>query len=108
MLKITLERAGFDVVTFNDPSIALEYFQPDLYDLALLDIIMPKMDGFELYKQIKKVDPDATICFLTASEKYREELGNEEYRALDIDLFIQKPISTIGLIREINARIKVT
>jgi CheY-like chemotaxis protein len=65
---------------------ALEHFQPDLYHLVLLDIIMPKMDGFELYKQIKKV----------------------EYCALDIDLFIRKPISTIGLIREINARIKVT
>ena len=50
---------------------------------------MPKMDGFELYKQIKKVDPDATIWFLTASEKYREELRKEDYCALDIDLFIQ-------------------
>jgi response regulator RpfG family c-di-GMP phosphodiesterase len=69
---------------------------------------MPKMDGFGLYKQIKKVDPDATVYFLTASEKYREELRKEEYCALDIDLFIRKPISTIGLIREITARIKVT
>lgn len=73
LLKITLERAGFNVVTFNDPSIALEHFQPDLYDLVLLDIIMPKMDGFELYKQIKKVDPLVKVCFLTASEMHREE-----------------------------------
>ena len=57
---------------------------------------------------IKKVDPDATVCFLTASEKYREELRKEEYCALDVELFIRKPISTIGLIREISARIKVT
>ena len=73
LLKITLERAGFNVVTFNDPSIALEHFQPDLYDLVLLDIIMPKMDGFELYKQIKKVDLLVKVCFLTASEMHREE-----------------------------------
>lgn len=106
--NVLLERAGFNVVTFNDPSIALERFQPDLYDLVLLDIIMPKMDGYELYKKMKKVDPNATICFLTASEKYREELRKEEYCAFDIDLFIRKPISTIGLIREVTARIKVT
>jgi DNA-binding response OmpR family regulator len=42
LLKITLECAGFNVVTFSDPSIALEHFQPDLYDLVLLDIIMPR------------------------------------------------------------------
>ena len=54
------------------------------------------------------MDPGATVFFLTACEKYREELRKEEYCALDIDLFIRKPISTIGLIREITARIKLT
>ena len=54
LLETGLERAGFNVVTFNDPSIALEHFQPDLYDLVFLDIMMPKIDGFELYEQIKE------------------------------------------------------
>ena len=48
------------------------------------------------------------VCFLTVSEKYREELRKEEYCVLDVDLFNRKPISTIGLIRQITARIKVT
>ena len=65
LLEIALEHAGFNVVTFNDPSIALEHFQPDLYGLVFLDIIMPKIDGFKLYKQIKKVDPRMKVCFLT-------------------------------------------
>jgi two-component system, OmpR family, response regulator ChvI len=64
LLRIAIERAGFSVDTFNDPSIAVQHFQPDLY---YLDIIMPKIDGFELYKQIKKVDPLVKVCFLTAS-----------------------------------------
>ncbi|CAN5224579.1 hypothetical protein BH18THE2_BH18THE2_28850 [soil metagenome] len=73
LLRVALEGAGFSVDTFNDPSIAVQHFQPDSYDLVLLDIIMPKIDGFELYKQIKKVDLLVKVCFLTASEMHREE-----------------------------------
>ncbi|HEY9386648.1 MAG TPA: hypothetical protein VIP70_06385 [Nitrososphaeraceae archaeon] len=63
--------------------------------------------GFELYKQLKKLDPDVKVCFLTTSEKYHEKLRKEqEYYALDKeDLFIQKPISNEDIIREINKRI---
>jgi CheY-like chemotaxis protein len=57
-------------VTFSDPELALESFKPDFYALVLIDIMMPKMSGFELYEQLKKVDPDIKVCFLTASEMY--------------------------------------
>ena len=50
MLKMALERAGFSIDVFNDPLLALKNFKPKLYDLALLDVMMPKMDGLELYK----------------------------------------------------------
>jgi CheY-like chemotaxis protein len=69
---------------------------------------MPKMDGFVFYKRLKTVEPDVKVCFLTASEMYREEIREVEHCALKNDLFLQKPISTIGLIREITARIKLT
>ena len=107
LLEIALERAGFNVVTFNDPSIALEHFQPDLYGLVFLDIIMPKIDGFKLYKQIKKVDPRMKVCFLTASEMYRDEIREVEHCTFNTDLFLQKPISisTDDLIMEINNKI---
>jgi CheY-like chemotaxis protein len=66
---------------------------------------MPKIDGFELYERLKKADPDVKVCFLTASEMYHEEFREVEYCALNKDLFLQKPISTSDLIREINKKI---
>ena len=105
-LKIGLEEeGGFDVDAFTDPEQALSCFIPDLYDLVLVDIKMPKMDGFVLYERLKKVDPGINVCFLTASEMYREEIREEEHCALNKDLFLQKPISTDDLIREINNKI---
>ena len=54
LCSLALEYHGFKVDTFNDPQEALSNFKPDYYDLVILDIKMPKMDGFELYDEIKK------------------------------------------------------
>ena len=105
---MALERAGFDVDTFNDPSLVLKSFRPSLYDLIILDIIMPKIDGFELYEHIKKVDPGVKICFLTASEMHRKELRREKYCDLDKNLFLQMPMPLKEIIREINKRLSST
>ena len=66
---------------------------------------MPKIDGFVLYELLKTVDPGVKVCFLTASEMYHEEIREVEHCALNKDLFLQKPISTDDLIREINNKI---
>jgi DNA-binding response OmpR family regulator len=99
---LALEYHGFKVDSFNDPQEALSKFKPGSYDLIILDIKMPKMDGFELYHEIKKKDNNAKVCFLTASELYYEEFRKEEYCALDRNLFIQKPIDNEDLVKEIN------
>ena len=103
---LALEYHGFKVDTFNDPQEALSKFKPGSYDLIILDIKMPKMDGFELYHEIKKKDNNAKVCFLTASELYYEEFRNKEYRALDRNLFIRKPIDNEDLVKEINKMLK--
>lgn len=105
-IKEQLEDAGFNVDIFNDSMHALENFEPDFYDLVILDIVMPKMDGFDLYKELEKLDPRINPCFLTASEQYRDEQREVKYRDLDQNLFIQKPISSEDLKREINKRIR--
>jgi CheY-like chemotaxis protein len=63
---------------------------------------MPKMDGFELYDEIKKKDNNAKVCFLTASELYYEKFRKNEYNALDKKLFIRKPIENEELLKEVN------
>jgi DNA-binding response OmpR family regulator len=103
---LALEYHGFKVDSFNDPQEALSKFKPGSYDLIILDIKMPKMDGFELYHEIKKKDNNAKVCFLTASELYYEEFRKEEYCALDRNLFIQKPIDNEDLVKEINKMLK--
>jgi DNA-binding response OmpR family regulator len=108
-IEVELEAEGlFDVDTFTDPELALSSFKPGIYHLVILDIVMPKMDGFELYEELKKVDPGINVCFLTASEMYHEEMRGVKHCALNKDLFLQKPISTNDLIREINKKINST
>jgi DNA-binding response OmpR family regulator len=103
---LALEYHGFKVDSFNDPQEALTKYKPGLYDLVILDIKMPKMDGFELYYEIKKKDNNANVCFLTASELYYEEYRTKEYCSLDRNLFIRKPIENEELVKEINKMIK--
>jgi two-component system, OmpR family, response regulator VanR len=108
MLKMTLERVGFRVETFNDPALALKSYKPHLYDLVILDVIMPKLDGLEFYTRLKRKDSGITICFLTASsEPYREELLKEKYKQLSKDLFFERPLPTSELIREVKKRLQI-
>jgi DNA-binding response OmpR family regulator len=107
-LQIGLEAGGFDVDALIDPESVLSNFGPGLYDLVLVDIRMPKMDGFELHEQLKNIDPDVKVCFLTASGMYHEEFREKEHSDLSNDVFIQKPITTCDLIREIDKKIDST
>jgi DNA-binding response OmpR family regulator len=104
-LQAGLEDGGFDVDAFIDPELVLSGFKPGLYDLVLIDIMMPKIDGFVLYERLKTVDPNVKVCFLTASEMYHEEMRKIEHCTLNKDLFLRKPISTDDLKREINKKI---
>jgi CheY-like chemotaxis protein len=100
--RMSLEYHGVEVDTFNDPREALSKYKPDYYDLIVLDIKMPGMDGFEVYRKIQKIDDKTKVCFLTASEMSYEEFRRKEYSALDKDLFIRKPVENEELIKEIN------
>jgi DNA-binding response OmpR family regulator len=104
-LQVGLEDGGFSVDTFTDPSLALKSFKPNYYDLVLIDIVMPDIDGLELHERLKKIDPDVKVCFLTASELYHEEFRKADHCSIDKDLFLQKPIPIDELIIEINKRL---
>ena len=104
--KMSLEFHGFEVDTFNDPRKALSNFKPNYYNLVVLDIKMPGMDGFELNKELQKIDDKVKVCFLTASELYYKEFRKEEFCALDKELFIRKPVENEELIKEITKLIR--
>ncbi len=90
VIKRGLEGAGFLVDTFNDPAQALSHFDPDYYDMVILDIRMPKMNGFELYRELAKKDSKIKACFMTAFEIYYEEF-KKVFPSYDIKRFIRKP-----------------
>jgi DNA-binding response OmpR family regulator len=100
-LRIVLEDNNFIVDSFNDPLRALENFKADLYDLIILDIKMPKKDGFEVYKEILKIDNRVKVCFLTAGDINYRSL-KETFPTLDENQFIRKPIENIELIKQIH------
>ena len=104
-LKIVLENNGFKVDTFDDSLLALQNFreQAGLYDLIIFDIKMPKMSGYELYKEIRKIDDKIKVCFFTASEAYHEEFRKSVPASVwNEDCYIQKPINNKELIKRIN------
>ena len=68
ILKVVLENNGFIVDYYYNPIVALDEFKSNFYDLIILDIQMPDINGFQLYREIRKRDIKAKICFLTASE----------------------------------------
>ena len=105
-LRIVLEDNNFIVDSFNDPLRALENFKVNLYDLIILDIKMPKKDGFEVYKEILKIDNRVQVCFLTAGDINYRSL-KETFPTLDENQFIRKPIENIELIKQIHKIINV-
>ena len=107
LFKMILEEnSEFMVHSFTDPLLALKNFKPNLYDLILVDIKMPEMDGLDFYREIRKIDKNVRLCFVTASEKYYEPFRKEIYDILGENCFIQKPIANEDLLRVVNTMIK--
>jgi two-component system, OmpR family, response regulator ChvI len=89
--KEGLSRDGFRVEGYSDPEKALLDFKPGAYDLVILDIRMPKMNGFELCREIRKQDDKVKICFLTAFEIQKTEF-EKVLPSIKVNGFIAKPV----------------
>ena len=88
-------------MTFADPKEALTSFKAGVYNLLLLDIRMPDINGFELYEELKKIDDKPRVCFITAYDLYYEAL-KKDFPELDVGCFIKKPISIEDLATRIR------
>ena len=98
-------RTFFKVYTYNNPLQALSEFKPDFYDLILIDINMPKMDGIELSNKILDLDANVKICLVTAGESNIEVL-RELYPTRSMGCFITKPITIENLVRRVKAELE--
>ena len=100
-LKIVLEENEFKVDSFTDPLLALQNFkeQDGMYDMIILDIKMPTINGFELYTKIRKIDKNIKICFLTAGD-INYKVFEEVYSTVEKNKFITKPIGNDQLVKK--------
>ena len=86
-----MTRHGFEVDVFVDPKLALQNIKADMYDLLLLDVMLKGTDGFELYDNMRKIDNNIQICFLSTSNTY--EKYRRTYPEIRNECFIEKPIT---------------
>jgi CheY-like chemotaxis protein len=102
-----LEDGGFEVDKFTDSPLALSMFKAgNKYDLLILDIKMPDMNGFDLYEELRKIDNKVKVCFLTAfGEGYTEEFGRRFPSSSPKINFTRKPIRVNDLVKKVNEMI---
>ena len=101
LVKVGLERNGFEVDGYTDPILALQNFRRGLYRLLVLDIKMPKIDGIQLLERIKKEDEKIRVCFFTASEEFASNYKSVLEHSNKF-LFVSKPISISKMTKEIE------
>lgn len=108
-LKKALIHNGFEnVETYNDPLLALNHFTANSYDLLILDIVMPQIDGFALYEKMKKIDKKVKVCFITAFDVNYQALRAVFPAVNDTDelgCFIRKPIEVQQLLKHVKGEL---
>jgi DNA-binding response OmpR family regulator len=102
VLTRELKAKGLLVDGYTSPQKALESFKPDAYDLAILDIRMPAMTGFQFYRQIRRRDPAIAVCFLSAFEIQPDEFKSVFPSMDGVKIIIKKPISINELLKQIT------
>jgi DNA-binding response OmpR family regulator len=96
--RISGNKVSFHVNAYNDPLVAIPEFKPDFYDLMLVDINMPKMNGFDFCVKALEIDVNPKMCFMSSGLINQEAL-REQFPSLSIGCFIRKPITIENLIR---------
>ena len=97
-LERILDEHGFTVDSYMNPLLALQKFKADLYGLVILDIKMPELNGFVLYREIKSLDKKVKVCFLTAGEMYYG-VYSDIFSSIPANYFMRKPIDNEELMK---------
>ena len=102
-IKSMLEKKGFQVETVYDGETGMEYALLGIYDLLILDVMMPKMDGYELTRQVRKERCNTPILMLTARSEVRDRIEGLNAGA---DYYLTKPFDSGELLASINALLR--
>ena len=95
----------FEVFAYNDPILALSEFKPNFYDLMLIDINMPEMNGFEFCIKALEIDVNPKVCFMSSGLINQGAL-RAQYPSLSVGCFIEKPITIENLIKRVKAELE--
>lgn len=107
LIKLGLEKYGFEVEAFSEPLKALEYYKKEgQYDLALLDVRMTPINGFELYRRLQTIDKKLRVCFMTAFEMYIDEF-KRVFPKIKVDCFVDKPVRIEKLVQIVNSQLEL-
>ena len=108
-LKTILTEAGFSVDAFTNPSVAFEMFRPEKYELIILDIRMPDLNGFELYMKLLEQDNSIKVLFLTAVNEFSmyakfkssvSPMSGKRY-------YLQKPVDLTKLLQRVDDMVRL-
>jgi DNA-binding response OmpR family regulator len=108
-LKAILTEAGFSVDAFTNPSVAFEMFRPEKYELIILDIRMPGLNGFELYMKLLEQDNSIKVLFLTAVNEFSmyakfkssvSPMSGKRY-------YLQKPVDLTKLLQRVDDMVRL-
>ena len=109
VLSKGLKQEGFDVDGYTSSEQALASFSPGKYDMAILDIKMPGLNGFSLCRRLKEMDPTISACFLSAFEIHPDEFKKVfPSIANNIMTIIKKPTTIRNLVRKISPILDMT
>ncbi len=103
IVEDALIREGFDVVTANNGDLGLNKFDAIQPDIVIADVMMPKMDGFEMVKRIRQKSPHIPVLFLTARTALDDLVHGFEIGAND---YIRKPFQILELVVRIRALLR--
>lgn len=105
VIKYGLEKFGFVVDVYDNPKSAISSFEPGVYDLLLIDVRLPEIDGFDLCNELLKIDGKAKVCFITAYELQEDEVKGR-VAGIEKGCIIKKPVTFDALIGKIKSQIQ--
>lgn len=102
LMRITLEHAGYEVILAQDGQIALDHYRKDQLDLAIIDIAMPVMDGYEVITEMKKIKSQTKRVPIAILSAHDQEVMRDYAAELGVDAYLTKPMSAKQIVTHVD------